>query len=476
MSEYNAKDLLLKQDIRISADDQQIYGYLSESWSNILNLAVPEVLSAILLVFLPIIFDLYFVSNLKHTISYQAMGLSSNVIHLLIKTSEAISVSVSTKVGFLNGASDYRGAGNFFINSFLASMLLGLFQVIMIFLCAQTYYLWIGAPVDVIPMAKTFLHTHSIAIFLSFLFMCLVGFFRGTKNTRIPLLANIFAAALFLVFDYILIFGKIGFPSMGLQGSAIASIIRYVGANIFLISYIFYSNEYSNYFKNINFRLNFRLIFEMLFFAIPIMIDKSIIAFAYIWLYKLVIPLGSYSLLALEVIKNLERLIFIPAHALAHVVNVLISNNVGENNRLKAIDNLKKILLVSVLIVSFIIMVMTTNAYYIVSIFDPQNLFRDETVFVFRCISGLVVIDVCQAIFASALRSTGNAYTVMLTRISFFSLFFFPATLIVKKISFASNNNKFLTFYGLLYLTIIIIGLYFFYKISQVLKTKTIKQ
>jgi hypothetical protein len=64
----------------------------------------------------------------------------------------------------------------------------------------------------------------------------------------------------------------------------------------------------------------------------------------------------------------------------------------------------------------------------------------------------------------------------MLTRISFFSLFFLPATLIVKKISFASNNNKFLTFYGLLYLTIIMIGLYFFYKISKLLKTKNIKQ
>lgn len=474
MSEYNAKDVVSKKEV-VSTYYQQTYGYLSESWKNILNLAGPELLSATLLVFLPIIFDLYFVSNLKHTISYQAMGLSSNVIHLLIKTSEAISASVSTKVGFLNGASNYLGAGNFFINSLVAAVLLGFFQVCMIFAFSQTYYLWIGSPVDVIPMAKTFLHTHSIAIFLSFLFMCLVGFFRGTKNTRVPLLANVFAALLFLIFDYVLIFGKAGFPSMGLQGSAIASIIRYMGANIFLISYIFYSNEYSSYFKNINFKINFKLIVEMLFFAIPIMIDKSIIAFAYIWLYKLVIPLGSYSLLALEVIKNLERLIFIPAHALAHVANVLISNNIGENNKIKAVDNLKKILLMAVLIVSLIMMVMTTNAYYIVSIFDPQNLFRDETVFVFRCVSGLVILDVCQTIFASALRSIGSAYTVMLTRISFFAAFFLPATLIVKKISFASNNNKFLTFYGLLYFTIIMIGIYFFYKISKLLKTKNIK-
>jgi Na+-driven multidrug efflux pump len=199
------------------------------------------------------------------------------------------------------------------------------------------------------------------------------------------------------------------------------------------------------------------------------MIDKSVIAIAYMWLYKLIIPLSTYSLLAMEVIKNFERLVFVPVHALAQVTNSLLSNNLGENNLIAAWQNLRRILFAAVFVVSVLLLLLACNAKQLVAIFDPQNLFRDEATFILRCVSGLVVLDACQVIFAAALRTLGYVRTVMLTRALFFLLLYLPVSLLINALPLASGQSKLLVFYGSFYLTIAMIGVYFLFKVSELL-------
>jgi hypothetical protein len=82
-------------------------------------------------------------------------------------------------------------------------------------------------------------------------------------------------------------------------------------------------------------------------------------------------------------------------------------------------------------------------------------------------VSGFVVLDVGQAIFAAALRTTGYVYTVMMTRILCFVCFYLPASIFIRSLSFENSNIKFLAFYGSFYFTISLIGLFFFLKMSK---------
>jgi len=454
---------------KIFAHDGLAQQETQEPWLNIIRLALPETISAMLLVFLPIAFDLYFVSSLKHTISYQALGISTNVLHLLLKTSEAISISVSTKIGFYNGAENYKMAGHFIINSLFAAIILGSLQIILILLGVNLYLSWIGASLAIVPFARSFLQIQSIAILFSFIFMSLIGFFRGIKNTFVPLCANILGVVVFLLFDYILIFGKFGAPAMGLQGSAIASVLRYLFACVFLLAYLYYSDIRKSYLKNVRIKIDSKAISQIIVFALPVMIDKSVIAVAYMWLYKLIIPLSAYALLAMEVIKNFERLVFVPVHALAQVTNTLLSNNLGEGNFGAAWQNLRRTLFAAIIVVTCLLLFLAFNAKQLVAIFDPQNLFRDEATFVLRCVSGLVILDACQVIFAAALRTFGHVYTVMATRILFFLLFYLPASLLLNLAPCIEAPYKLLMFYGFFYLTIAMIGSYFFTKVYDLL-------
>ena len=81
-----------------------------------------------------------------------------------------------------------------------------------------------------------------IGVFTSF---ALAGFFRGIGNTKTPMRIAIIANSLNVVLNYLLIFGKFGFPRLEVTGAALATFLSTIfSAVLYLI--MFLSNKYSN--------------------------------------------------------------------------------------------------------------------------------------------------------------------------------------------------------------------------------------
>lgn len=58
--------------------------------------------------------------------------------------------------------------------------------------------------------------------------MCISASLRGVGDTKIPMKVNITSNLVNVVFNYLLIFGHLGFPKLGVRGAAIASVIGMV--------------------------------------------------------------------------------------------------------------------------------------------------------------------------------------------------------------------------------------------------------
>ncbi|QQR62878.1 hypothetical protein IPH67_00085 [bacterium] len=80
-----------------------------------------------------------------------------------------------------------------------------------------------------------------------FVYFAFVGFLRGIKNTHSPMKIFVAGAIIFTISDYILIFGKVGFEPMGLQGSAIATILQYGFMVIAALFYILFNEKNRKY-------------------------------------------------------------------------------------------------------------------------------------------------------------------------------------------------------------------------------------
>jgi MATE family multidrug resistance protein len=71
------------------------------------------------------------------------------------------------------------------------------------------------------------------------LYMCFSAFLRGIGDTRTPLKIVIFINVLNVAGDYVLIFGKLGFPRLGTDGAAYATVgASAVGALVFLLVFV----------------------------------------------------------------------------------------------------------------------------------------------------------------------------------------------------------------------------------------------
>lgn len=402
-----------------------------EKWSAILSYFMPEFITNLIVYSMPLWLDSFFIAALESTATYATLGVTNNVIHLGIKVAEALSVSTVVLSGQFNGQQRYEQVGKTLRDAFWVTCLVGFMFFCILFFGSHTLYTWYGVSEDIISIGIPYLRLRALGVFFMFIYFAFVGFLRGIKNTRSPMKIFIFGALVFVCTDYILIFGKCGFAARGLQGSAIATILQYSLMSIVAFFYIILNK------KNRKYGVKLLSIFsdqhEIKRFCVvswPIILDKATIACAYIWLGKMIAPLGTNAVAAFAAIKDMERVAFLPAIALAQVITFLISNDLGAHNISAIKINIKKVVVLGIIMVCSILCYMVYNTELFLSLFDRKGDFTPLVLNVFPWISVCVIFDLIQIILSGALRGAGNVHTVMMVRLSVVVFFFIPVSYI----------------------------------------------
>lgn len=133
-----------------------------------------------------------------------------------------------------NGEGNYRAIGNIFYQGIYFLMLMSL----VIFILSQVFSEQIlGMLVSsdrIVGAATDYIRWRVYGFFFSFIGAMFRAFFVGTTQTRTLTLNSIVMVAANVIFNYTLIFGKFGFPAMGIAGAAIGSSLGRTGIRIIL--------------------------------------------------------------------------------------------------------------------------------------------------------------------------------------------------------------------------------------------------
>lgn len=89
-----------------------------------------------------------------------------------------------------------------------------------------------------------YLTIRNYGLFFSMIMMPIQAYYFAYGRSWIPLMATVFTAVGNIILDYGLIFGKLGFPEMGLKGAALATASADGLSALFLVSYFFLSKEH----------------------------------------------------------------------------------------------------------------------------------------------------------------------------------------------------------------------------------------
>lgn len=180
----------------------------------------------------------------------------------------------------------------------------------------------------------------------------------------------------------------------------------------------------------------------------PIIFDKSIMAFAYIWLCKMIGSMGTNCTATFCVVKDIERFMICPALAGAQVITLLVSNDFGSHNWRAIKSNIKKVLFLSSTMVMSLLLIIMIYPKYIVQFFDKTGDFTHLAAAVFPLLGGLVFFDLLQLILSGALRGAGDVKTVMIVRFLVCFLYFMPFSFFASQLPIDNTIMKFTLIYG----------------------------
>ena len=394
------------------------------------------------------------------------------------KLAEGVTIGSIVLCGQYNGIGKFIAAGQtirdiFWITAAVGGLLSSVFIFGAHFICT-----WYGVPQSMMALAVPLLRLKALGLFFMFISVALSSFLRGTKNAKALMKIFVVGGGCFIFFDYALLYGKWGFPCLGVYASAAGDAIQYGIMSVITLCYILFHKDNEKFHISFKPRMidwgTIKLIYDL---SWPAILDKASFAISYIWLGSMVTSMGETVIASYGVIKDLERFAFLPAIAFASVITFLVSNSYSRRDWQGIKSNIKKVLFLAVIVVMAILCVCCLLSKQILPWFDHKQEFSGFASRVLPYISVLAFFDVGQIILSGALRGATNVRTVMFTRILVFFAFVFPVTYLISISPAYQGMMKFFLIYGTFYCGhLIMIGVYIWRFRGEAWKGNVIEQ
>lgn len=155
----------------------------------------------------------------------------------------------------------------------------------------------------------------------------LSNYYAGTKNTVLPMAMQIVAMVVNVGLNWVLIYGKLGAPALGVAGASLASTISTVVAFLVFLG-CFVAKVGAP--KVRAGRLQIRELGRMLRYGVPSGLNWAIEFGAFIFFVDVVVAgLGTTTLSAMMAVMQINSISFMPAFAIASAGSVFVGQAIG---------------------------------------------------------------------------------------------------------------------------------------------------
>ncbi|MEW5818249.1 MAG: MATE family efflux transporter, partial [Spirochaetota bacterium] len=245
------------------------------------------------------------------------------------------------------------------------------------------------------------------------------GFFLGIGRTTAVMLANLTAMLISIPANYVFIFGKLGFPAMGLRGAALGTISGNMIAFIILFTLFLRPGNRREFNTHKCFRLNRRFIEILLRFGLPTGFEMFLNMSAFNIFLQFMHSYGIHVAAAVTITFNWDIVAFIPMIGMSNAATALVGQNIGAGDYEEAKHSTYVALRVAWIYSGSMMLLFLFATRHLVgtfaSGFDGNT--RDIIVLasvMLRLASIYTLADSAQLIFTGALRGAGDTRWVML--------------------------------------------------------------
>ncbi len=284
-----------------------------------------------------------------------AVGIVSVWYLLLFMTGFAFTKGTQIFTARRLGEGNLPAIGGIFSNSFVILLALGLVVFLALRFGSSYAMNWYFED-ELARIAGTeYLETRAYGIFFSFTGSVFLAFFLGLGIMRVLVLSMLLMSTVNITLNYLLIFGKWGFPEMGISGAAMASNISEIMVFIIFIAYTFKQKihlKYSFFKRKV---LSKQVSISLASISLPIVALTVIGLLGWIVFMYYVEKMGAFDTQVSNLVKSLYMFFGLPAWAFSAAAGTIVSNLMGQKlypRVFSAIKNIVSLSFLTTLIVS----------------------------------------------------------------------------------------------------------------------------
>ncbi len=295
-----------------------------------LLLAYPVIIGQLGLILMGVV-DSIMVGELG-AVPLAAASLSNSLIFIVLIIAIGNAIAVTPLVAILVGAKKTDECGVYFRQSLIVNLVMGLI-VFLIILVGTNYLHLLDQPLAVQQNAKSYMIIIGLSIFPLMIFQTYKQFIEGLSIMR-PAMIITLAANLINVFaNWVLIFGKLGFPQLGLDGAGWATFISRFFMAVSLMVFVMRNKRFKIYDVTFHFRgINFPVIKRILRVGLPSGFQYFFEVGAFSFAVVMIGWIGANELAAHQIAISLASVSFMGALGISQAGGIMVGNAVGEQN------------------------------------------------------------------------------------------------------------------------------------------------
>lgn len=307
-------------------------------------------------------------------VALAAMGIIGPVRWAIMAIMLGVSIGTVATVARSIGERNQEKAVAFAASAYIVSLVLGIVTTVIICLLSfKIPALFIDDP-EVVYQAGRYMNITFIFFIFNYASMIGASVLRAAGDTKTPMVITVFSNLLNIFGNYLLIFGKMGFPAMGLFGAGLSTGISKAVEGIMMTAFLFTKWSIVRL-RPSSFRLvTSQTIRRLLKISIPASTEPFFVNSGFLVFTKIVASLGTFTMAANRIALAVESLSFMPGHSFSTTCATLVGQKIGEGSPRGVEASVKQSMKVSLIVMSSIAVLFLAIPHLLCRIFtdDPK--------------------------------------------------------------------------------------------------------
>jgi multidrug resistance protein, MATE family len=261
-----------------------------------------------------------------------AASVANSLFILLFIIGIGISSAITPLTAISIGAERFDECGVIFKQGLLVNLTAGVILVAFV-VAAADIIKYLDQPPEVAVLAEPYTRILGLSIIPSMIFLGYRNFIEGLSVMRPAMIITLLANVVNVIVNWLLIYGNLGFPELGLNGAGWATFSSRTFMMILLTLYV----SRAEYFKKFNLSLkNYKVypavVKRILNLGIPSGFQYFFEVGAFSFAVIMIGWLGTVQLAAHQIVLNLASISFMSALGISAAGSIRVGNAVGKEN------------------------------------------------------------------------------------------------------------------------------------------------